>query len=80
MLAGIVVKLILDIDGVVVDGVVPGEELVTEGDVVAVVTGSVLDVDERELVGSGTADITDLGISGDELVRKLVGEAAVEVE
>ena len=80
MLAGIVVKLVLDIDGVVVDGVVPGEELVTEGDVVAVVTGSVLDVDERELVGSGTADITDLGISGDELVRKLVGEAAVEVE
>ena len=84
---GIIGDVVLDVEDAVVDTVVPGEEFVTRGDVriqregLTLVVGVRLhDVDEGELGGIGTADILDVGVGREELVRQVRAEAAVEVE
>ena len=78
-------KVVLHVGDGVVHGVVPGKELVTQGDVVVgadAVSGNVTvqDVDEGELVGVGAADVVQLGEGGQELVGQVVGETAVQVQ
>ena len=73
-------QVVLDVVVDLIDGVVPGEELITESHVV-VLLGVVKDVDEGELLGSAAADrVLNLGICGEELVGKIVGQTAVKVE
>ena len=80
VIAAEVGKVVLDAEVGVVDGVVPGEQLVAEGHVVAVGTGTVLDIDERELVGGAAAHVVKLGVGHEQLVGEPVGKTAVEVE
>ena len=49
MAAYIISDVILDVGDRVVNSVVPSKELIAKGHVLGVVTGTVLDVDEREL-------------------------------
>ena len=77
MLARIPGQVVLHIGHGVVHGVVPGEELVTQGDVVVVVLE---DVDVREFLGIGTADIVQLGEGSQELVGQVVGQTAVQIQ
>ena len=85
--AGVPGEVVLHGKGVVVHRIGPGEELVTRADVRKHLDhragGSVCiaeDVDVRELLGIGTADIADHGISGEELVGEDVRQAAVQVQ
>ena len=78
--AGIVGEVILDVDDVVVVTVLPGEELVTEGHVRGDGPGAIEDVDEREVGRIRTAGGIELGIGGQELVRHVVRQAAVQVQ
>ena len=80
MVAFVPCQVVLNVVVDLIDGVVPGEELITESHVV-VLLGVVKDVDEGELLGSAATDrVLNLGICGEELVGKIVGQTAVKVE
>ena len=67
-------------DGVV-NGVVPGKQLITQSHVVvlaAILVGHG-DVDEGELARVGGTDVVQLGEGGQELIREVVSQAAVQV-
>ena len=80
VVAGVDGEVVLDIDDVVVVTVLPGEEFITERHVRSDGTGTVEDVDEREVGGRGAAGSVKLGIGGQELVHHVVGEPAVQVK
>ena len=78
--------IVLEVQYTVVNTVVPGEELVTCGDVgnqrvgALVVRVGLHDINEGELVRVRTTDILDVGIGDEQLVGQVVAEAAVQVE
>ena len=74
--------VILDGPDLVVDTVVPGEQLITEGHVRLPYTLVVLldDVDVRERGGIGTADVLDVGVGDKQLVGDPVIYLRVVVE
>ena len=77
MRAKIVGEVVLHVPNGVVNSVVPCEQLITEGHVVVVVAN---DVDEGELRRVGAAHVVELRIGSQELVRQVVGQAAVQIE
>ena len=68
-------------DGVV-NGVVPGKQLITQSHVVVAVAIGIghRDVDEGELARVAGADIVQLRQGSQELVRQIVGQTAVQVK
>ena len=76
----IVGDVVLHVPDSVVNGVVPGEELVTQGHVVSRVARTVKNVDEGELVRVSTTDIVLLRIGSEELVREALCQTAVQVD
>ena len=74
-------QVVLDGHDVVVHTVIPGEEFVTEGHVRLPFFAVLLDdINVRERVGVGTADIVDLGVGDEQLLGEVVGETAVVIE
>ena len=73
----IVGDVVLDVPDGVMNGVVPGEQLITEGHVVVTVLG---DIDEGELRRVSTTHIIELRNSSQELVREIISQTAVQVE
>ena len=77
VLAKVVGQVVLDVPNGVVDSIVPSEELVAE---CHVVVAALRDVNEGELAGIGAALVVELREGGEELVREIVGQSAVQVE
>ena len=69
--------VVTQIPNCVVNGVVPGKELITQSHIVVIILS---DVDEGELTGVAGTDIIQFRQSGQELVGQVVGKATIQVK
>ena len=78
MVSQIVGHIVLDVQNVIVNGIVPGEQLVTQRDIVTAI--AIENVNEVEVARVRTANVVYLGVGDQKLIRQVVCQTAVQVE
>ena len=73
----VVGHVVLDVPNGIVNGIVPSEQLITQCNVVVAI---LQDIDEGEVSRVRGTLVVQLRIGGQELVREVIGETAVQVE
>ena len=80
MTAGGVDELVLEVEDIVVHGIVVAEQLVAQRHILGVGVRAVLDVDEGELGRVTASHIVYLGECGEELIGQTVAQTCVQVQ